>query len=762
MNRAAFVFLVAAFVWAPLSPFFESPWAGLLFVLLPLFSLLLLILECWEETSGVQIPPGFNALLILIAFGLVQLIPLPPAVVRVLSPNSWTIYRDSLGHFQNDVWVPLTLTPKATLSALLGLIGCWAAYVAGANLLVEEKRLKIAASLFTVIAGVIALFFLGLWVIGALSGQNLLKSMPGPEQTALASSIMVIFCIFGLVHFLAERPTVNYGNLQERINDFFFSFRTKGHVVYLVPALIIPLALLLVWPGALQILLLNVILVLVLLGLRSRGRRVLTYLFGYLLLVLILALISFIGRESRGFDTARQAETVDESAVSSELVADFLLTGAGYGSFPSVSQRYRVIRSTDKLQNTAGQSFIPMISQGGLFGLAAAAWFLTNFLILTFHRWWSRRNKQRVYLFPAGLAGILSFILCYLSWGGTGPQEIFLPVSILFGITAASAKPLPQTRQENDPLQVNRPITVFLTISALFFAAFFSLGELAGQNFYDQARNLVAEKGEAREYSRKMLVRATFFDPFNSHYHFAQGYLALDSGKEAAARRHFIEGIRLAPLDSSALFSLGQLMFESGNADSGKKLLQAALKNAPLSREIQSAYIGQLIRTGQIKEAFALIRHFLQVRPEDTLFWVQVVSNLGIEDVLRPQILPESSRSYHDYGMYLLEKGEPEKADRFFRRALGYARKEKKTEKAIFLSMVGFFEKNRNFDHALDALLLAREKFPDDASLLMASGRVYEQMGITFKAREIYQEVLIIDPGNEDARRRMDILDTVF
>jgi tetratricopeptide (TPR) repeat protein len=768
MNRAAFIFLLLAFVWCPFSIFFDSPLAELLVCLLPLFSLLLLVLERWEDPEWIRIPPGFNVILFLIAFGVVQLIPLPSPLVRILSPNSWNIYQDTVGVFQEGSWMSLSLTPKATLGMLFRLIGCWAGYIAAANLFVEGNRLKLTASFMSAFGGGIAVVILGVWgidaIFGTFSGNAGFQSVLSPRLTVPAGLILVTTCSLSLALFLAERPTVHYGTWKERLREYFFSFRQKRHFLYGLPAFLIPLALVPLWPGGLQVLLLILVLLLVMLGFRSRGRRIMTYLFGYLLLILILAVSTFIQNEFLPEEVADapmvQVEENSGKAVSSELPSDFLVTGAGYGSFSSISQRYGLVSSSEK-QGRVGQGFIRFVSQAGLIGLVATCWFLGTFVFHTFHRWWNRRQKLTVYLYPAGLGGILSFILGYFSFGGNGLEGIALPVSLLFGLTAASAKPLPQTR-DDDFLQISKPATVFLTISSIFFIAFFNLGDLTGKNFYDQARNLVSETREAREYSRKLLIRASFFDPFNSRYRYAQGYHAMDSGKEELARGYFIEGLRLAPLDSKSLFGLGQYLFTSGDADSGQKLLHAALKSEPFSREIQSAYVDQMIKSGKGPEAWSLIKNFLQSSPQDTLFWIQNLANLGIDEAVRPRILPELSRSYHDYGLYLLQRGDAVKADRFFRKAVEIARKEKKPEKSIFLSLVGFFEKHQSFDKALETLLVAREKYPDETSFLMASGRVYEEMGITFKAKEIYQEVLILDPSNEDARQRMETLDMIF
>ena len=71
-------------------------------------------------------------LLILLAWMLFQLVPLPPALVASLSPHRWSSIsaaRSYLG-FEVSAWLPLSVAPAATLERLLYVIPAMAAFVA--------------------------------------------------------------------------------------------------------------------------------------------------------------------------------------------------------------------------------------------------------------------------------------------------------------------------------------------------------------------------------------------------------------------------------------------------------------------------------------------------------------------------------------------------------------------------------------------------------------------------------------------------------
>lgn len=58
--------------------------------------------------------------------------------------------------------------------------------------------------------------------------------------------------------------------------------------------------------------------------------------------------------------------------------------------------------------------------------------------------------------------------------------------------------------------------------------------------------------------------------------------------------------------------------------------------------------------------------------------------------------------------------------------------------------------------------MVASSKYPQELNFLLAKGRIYQEMGITFKARKVYQDVLILNPANQEARQRLNLLEGVL
>ncbi len=764
MNRIGFVILLFAFFWFPFSGLFGFTWFDPFTTLLPLLVLVLLILERWQKPEWIMIPPGSNALLLLVLLGLVQLVPLPPQLVRLLSPKAWEIYQETVGVLDVGSWLSLSLAPKATLQSIFRFVGCWAAYIAATNLLTERNKLKAAAAFMAALGGGVAAGILVLWVLDAFlaifpsyNGSRVAFSI---QHEIILTTFMVMACPLSLALFLADRPTVRFGTLKERLSELFSALVQKRYLVYGLPAVVIPLAVATYWADGLLILIPAVLLFLVFLSLRSRGRREVSYLFTYFFLVFILAVslrLTESVQKNAEIETAAEVDSRLGTAISREVLSDFILTGAGYGTFPAISKRYGLELPTNPV--SAGQNFFCLASQGGLIGLGAVGWFLIAFLGRTFPRWRQRHHKLATYLYAAGLGAVLAYTISYLFLGGTGRSGFPLLVFLLLGLVAASAGSSAQTTSEKASHRLVRVVTTYFILVAIFFAAFFQFGGLASQKLYSAARNSAPEITEARESSRSLMNLATFLDPLNPRYHYAQGYLAMDLHNEEVAMEHFADGLRLGPLDSGALYGLGQSFLAAGKTETGAKLVLGALNNDPSSMEIQSAYVDQLLKTREVTKALGLVRQFLESSPEDTLFWIQNLTREGIVESRLPQILPDRSRSYHDYGLHLVQHGDAAKAVEFFRKALALASQEKQPDKAIFLSLARFFENHQSYDDALATLLVAGDKYPEDISFLLSTARIYQQMGITFKAKQIYQKVLILDSSNEEARERLDLLE---
>lgn len=520
--------------------------------------------------------------------------------------------------FFRGTWLPLTLATKASLGSLFLLIACWAAYIVTANLLAQRKQLKIMVGVLTAIGG-LAGGILVLWAMNAVFGvfpsRNGTQLDFSPQHAALVTTFMLMICPLSLALFLTDRPSVRYGTWKERLSEFFVTFGQRRYFIYGLPAIAIPLAVATYWQEGLMILFIAILLMLIFLGFRSRGRRESPYLFIYLFMILILAIsLPWAGSvEPNLVPTSDvQGKASSESPVSRQVVSDFALTGAGFGSFSAISKRYRQLPENNTVHGASVQRIFRLASQSGLIGFGLAGWFLFSFIRRTFRKWLQRRQKLSVYVYAAGMGSFFVFILSYFSTGGLSFSGFFILLFMFFGVLAAATESSAQATSPNKPHRLRWVLTTVLTILVVLLSGYFFIGDLVGQKLYSEARNSVSEATEVRENSRDLIALASFFDPLNPRYRYVRGYQAMDLNDEHGALKHFAAGMCLNPLDGRSLYGLGQFFFNVGNNVTAENLILAALDSDPSSREFQSGYIEQLVKTQKQTEALSLIRGFIK------------------------------------------------------------------------------------------------------------------------------------------------------
>jgi tetratricopeptide (TPR) repeat protein len=123
--------------------------------------------------------------------------------------------------------------------------------------------------------------------------------------------------------------------------------------------------------------------------------------------------------------------------------------------------------------------------------------------------------------------------------------------------------------------------------------------------------------------------------------------------------------------------------------------------------------------------------------------------------------LPDKAQPRLMFAEYLSAIGDPLAADSYFN-ALDLAAKETKASAGWFLKANRYFTMNKREEDSMRVLQLAVKTLPDDVGLRIRLGQLYEKTGIIYRAKEEYQQALLIDPSNKTALKRMaDLKDRI-
>jgi tetratricopeptide (TPR) repeat protein len=769
MYKAALAMILLLFVAASFSGVLVSPLAHLMFLVLATLLLLLLLLADHQGRATCRLPPGFLPILLLIVFGLFQLLPLPPGLVRLIAAKNWHIYQETVGILEPGAWIPLTLGPKQTLFSIFQLFSMAAAYLGVASLLEDRNKLK-AVSIFLVFGGGVlscGLLVLGLLihVFPLLSPENSGPAYFWSIVVTTSVPVLAMTCPLSLALFLADRPTALYGTRKERTTEFFAAPLRQSYLLYGWCGILMSVAIALFIPAVMPGILVAVLAFGLLLGLRLRARQEWPYILVYLILILFLALFT-----SRGATWPTTGEkggegqfvNVRADGSAARFFTDFSIMGSGFGTYEIISQRYNILPGTGEMQRFQAKGIFRLTSEIGVLGMIAVFWLVISLLLSTYPNWRQRRHKISIYLYAGGISAFLALVFGFC-FGALPGRSGLAMLAILFGgmTVAASGASQPVEQEGPSPKLEARfcpPKQICFLIAGLGAGILFLFGEVTARQLYTPDRTLqtaASEEVEGGAALNRHLKWAVAFDPLNPVYRYALGRQFLVSGEIERAIASFVSAVRLNPMAGEEIYTVGQVFLNQGEVEKAEGLFRAALRNDPSNRKMQLGFVSRLLMENKFGEALSSIRSFLELAPEEIFFWLEFIASKGIAESEFSRMVPRRARSHLDYAQYLEQVGRPGEAENFYRSALFLARKEPLPGKELFSQIAAFFEKQRLFPDALEVMQAAADQYPREVEFLLATGRYYRELKLPFKAVETYQKVLVIDPGNQEAQAQL-------
>jgi O-antigen ligase/predicted Zn-dependent protease len=373
----------------------------------------------WIHASGEQPPLAtqgwiklifpLGALLVLFA---IQLIPLPPSILRVFSPNAYQVYEKSLAGWPSarpyssstagssalhlPLWRPLSLCPELTLRELVRF-GCFSAlimisafYSFGSSHREEGKFIRRTALWIMVVSTMIALWGLLSVVVPQVGDAERIRRATGPFVNP-----------DHFANYLAmTTPLMLAGALYPRsfVKEFWRDpFRIMSAVAFLITSSAIFLSLSragwIIWTLSTSLLLgLTVfsrrteqtdgdLRIGVALSLRTRIA------IGGAILVLFFAGTSFlVGNQGEQLVTERASDTLAGDTgftaragvwkASLPMLRDFPVFGVGLDSWPEIFPHYQSAPfNRYSFWNAAHNDFLQFATETGILGVVLLVWF---------------------------------------------------------------------------------------------------------------------------------------------------------------------------------------------------------------------------------------------------------------------------------------------------------------------------------------------------------------------------------------------------
>jgi O-antigen ligase len=689
MTRPDFLLLLALLAFAPLAFGTVEPWS-LAVLESGAFAALAVAARRRTFDGALRLPavPGALPLLGFLALLLLQAVPLPPGLVRALSPAAHAAWTATLGSAGPLPWVTLSLAPVETARELLRFAAYAAVYVLGVHLLSRRERLQAAGTFLAVFAALLG--FLALVQSAAAPTRLLLLRPAPPDATPFGpfvnrnhfADLMAMLTPFLVGLFLMQRPPGAARDLRDRLASLLARPEASARLMLGLATLLAATSLVVSLSRGAMIAV-SAALLLLGAGLLARGvgaRRVVA------LVLLAGTFALFTGwfgweRVAARFATARQAPGfVDHMRPVAwrdtlRMARDFPLLGSGVGAFERVYPRYRSVPGVEVLTH-AHSDWLELLAGGGAAGFLLFAWFVGAAVRSALLALRERRDAAARYLGLGAVAAVTAFLV-----HGASDFSLALGANgLYFFFFLAVAVAASHSGGEDGRSRLPRAaLPAACTAAALVVALAVPLGwacSLAARHAWTVAgeqtalaSGLRAPPGNARE----LFAWAARLDPLEPRYQAALGRMAARDGDAGAALRHTAAALRRSPADPAVLRQLALLLVARGETDAARRAFQAAVAYGALDPLNHLAFGSWLAARGERDAAVSRLRAALAVDPARVPQVMALLAVSGWSEAEAAAAIPEEPEALLRYARHLEATGSEPAAAGAYRRALRLA-----------------------------------------------------------------------------------------
>ena len=777
MAKIPFGLFIFLLIFSPLAFGTVEPWSYTVMETLTILACLVFLINTGKEKEGVFYEvPGLAPLLLLVFYGLLQLVPLPQEIVKNLSPSTYRLYTETVLAVEPSGWVSLSIDRKATLMEVFRLTSYVIFYVLTVQLLTKKERLKRTVAAVAVFVSLLSVFsilqhFLSnnkIYWVRELTGGG---SMFGPyvNRNHYAGLIDMLFpLVLGL--FLFHKPRVPRITLRENISALFSREETNVYLLLGFSSILSATSVFLTLSrsGIVSLCLsMTFFGILFLLRGSDKKRAVIIIVVG----VLIALSVGWFGwgpiferfgqlKNAQGDISELRFEIWKDS---SHIVQDFPLTGTGFGTFVNIYPKYRTIPG-DGIADHAHNDYIELLSDGGITAGFFILWFILIFVFRTFSSFRRRRETYSVYIFIASVTGILSLVMHSLTDFNlhTGANGLYL--FFLFGLAVSAANT--RMREGLDNTYLPKKKLPFKAASASFgilLVAMFivNAGVLAGGAFFSKIKD-TALRGQLSKQEldemKNIAFRAALCDPLEARYWYAMANIEWLLSDRVSALQHYTKAVDLNPTSGEYLQRLGLVQSEFGRRETAEELLRAGVEYQVRDASNYRRYAVWLLSVGKKDEALQIIRKAISLEPDKTREYItlMILNNLTDAEILSS--LPDRVVPHQIFADYLSKTGADRMAEEEYLNSLRYLGNESSVKPSYFNQVIQYYMRKDRHEEALEIVKKAMEVLPDDAEIRTRAGEIYEKLGQNEKAEAEYRKALSINPANQYVRRRLDKL----
>src|SRR4030043_864956 len=777
MPKIIFTLFIFVLLFSPLAFGTVEPWSLTIMETFSIFTLLLLLIRNLQNKDAFLYEiPGIIPLMFFLAYMFIQLIPLPSGIIKIVSPETYNLYKETILINEPLTWVSLSINKKATLMEFFRITAYVAFYILTMQLLTKKNILKKTIAVIIVFASLLS--FLGIlqhvlsnnkifWFRELTQGGT--PFGPYVNRNHYAGLMEMLFPLV-LSLFLFYKPHVTYNSFREKITEIFNRKRTNIYILLGFAAILIGTSIFLSLSrsGIVSLCLSMIVFGVMFIAKGTNRKR------GIIIIIIFILIVLSVGWFGWGpiferFERVKNAQgDISELKIeiwkeSRNIINDFSVTGTGFGSFINIYPKYRTI-SGDGIADHAHNDYIKDFSDGGAIAFLISVCFLLTLLYKSYRAFLKRHEIYSIYLFIGSIAGIFSILIhsitdFNLHIGSNGLYFFFL-----LGLVVSAANT--RLRDEfNDTYlkKIKLPIRM-LTIPVaviLFVSLIFNTGVIIGKLYFSSIKDIKLNE----KISKKDLVsirvkayRASLFDPLEARYHYAVANTEKLLLNNTVALSQYKRSVQLNPVNGEYLQRLGLTMSELKKYDTADKLLQAGIKYDISNPAGYKRYALWLLSQGKKEDGIRIMKTANSLEPTKTKEYITLMILNGLSEKKIFSSLPERVGPHLLFADYLSKTGREKMAEDAYLSALQYIKNEDPINPSYFHEVYRYYMKKDRYDDALKIMRKAIEFLPDDAGIRITTAGLYEKLGITYRAVEEYKKALLINPKNDEAKKRLDNL----
>ena len=748
-------------------------------------SLLLFILSVKKDQCVAVVKiPGLIPLLALFGVLCLQLLPLPPALLKVLSPTTWQLYQNTIYQLEPQSWQPITVHLQATVFELFRFLTCVTIYFLTVQLFTSHRLLKRFLEILVWFMGGYAFLSLMQYLIPSDYIFWFVREWPFRRPHAFGTyvngnhyaGLIEMVLPLTLALFLVSRPRVSYLNFRQKVVEFFKCPAASQHILLgVVVVLLAGTVFLSLSRGGIISASLSLLGFSLVLLVKGGNRR-----YGLIVLLLVAVIFIFIG--SAGWDpifdrfdriTTASGELADERWVywhdSVSIIKDYPLFGSGAGSFIDIYPHYRSTVNNTYIVDHAHNDYVEFLVTLGAIGSLLLLAFLVSLFRQSYRSWRQRKNSFSNLIWLGSMFGLLSLLFHSVTdFNMFIGANAFIFFAIC-GIAVAAAHGFSSRHGQSDsggrsyfsPLS---PRFVRLGLPVLVVSLFLG-ATVNGLASYGDLRyeSLAKQQLDNLDVDQVQLLSSEFDSlqrwlPFDSRLPFAQANLLVSQQQLADAIRCYQHALCLRPLNGEVAQYLGLLLGYQGDQLRANILLKAGLNNEPTQPNYYTTYITWLLSAGRGGEAQQWIGIALENHPNSFADMTVLFSLYDLTDQDLIAALPDSSRVQVKCGDYLLHGGNKVLAEQLFKRAFKLSITEEKPSATPVWRLRKIYVDRGDRQRAIALLNTALETFPTNAALRGNLASLYEQEGVSYRALEEYQQAYLLAPSQEWLKRGVERL----